>query len=182
MPGKPTQANSSHSLAGASEWMHGAFLLWFLAAIVPMSHTCFQVPQMAWKLHVFNIWSNGSLSYRIQGPLTPHGFFLPFLFLSGFTFNNQACTCCSDRPSLFLLAMHVEYSSLLSFLSSPAHAEGTLTPLWATDPQETLQEEPGLQACTSDPSWGPDTLNFSSMPSASHVGRKDSCKPETLDC
>ena len=59
-----------------------------------------------------------------------------------------------------------------------------LTAYKVTDPQETLQEEPGLQACTSDPSWGPDTLNFSSMPSASQ-GRQTERVPANLrplDC
>lgn len=65
----------------------GHLLLWFLAAIVPKSHTCFQTPQMArkpqtaqmaWKPHVFNIWSNASLNYRnISLPPPPPSTLLP---------------------------------------------------------------------------------------------------------
>lgn len=165
----------------------GHFLLWFLAAIVPMSHTCFQAPQMAWKPHVFNMWSNGSLSYKNTSPPSARHPHLPWLLSSILApfrfpaFNNQPCTCCSDRPSssCSLCTWNTAGFPLLSCIHE-RHSDS----LWATDPQETLQEEPGLQACISDPSWGPDTLNFSTMPSASHVKQKERVPANLrpLDC
>lgn len=141
---------------------------------MPKLHTCFQTPQMArkpqttqmaCKPHVFNIWSNASLSYRnISLPhhpalCRPHlpwllsSILIPFRFPA---FNNQPCTCSSDHPSSSCwLCM---WDTAPCWVSSPPlscihgrHSDS----LWATDPQETLQEAPGLRACTSDPSWGP---------------------------
>ena len=115
---------------------------------------------------------------------TSHGFFLPFLFLSGFLplTTSLAPAALIALPLLAHYARGIQLTAGFPLLSCihGRHSDS----LWATDPQETLQEEPGLQACTSDPCWGPDTLNFSSMPSASQVRQTERVPANLrpLDC
>lgn len=122
MLGKATRLTAPNVWSKHFNWVVGYFLFWIVAAIVPMSHTCFQTPQMAWKPHVFN-WSNASLSYKNTSPPTPgllSSILIPFRFPA---LNNQPCTCCSDCPSSHWPCM--ENCSLLAFLSSPVDKRQT---------------------------------------------------------
>lgn len=104
----------------------GIFLLWFLA-LLPMSHTLVSSATNGLKTARNNRLPECLLSYAHKA-LTPHGFFHFYSFRFP-AFNNQACTCCSDRSSCSCSLCTWNTAHCQKLPLPPAYREGTLTPL-----------------------------------------------------
>lgn len=121
----------------------GHLVIRILATIVPMSHTCYQTPPMAWKPHAVNVWSNASLSCKNASP--------PSSTASLFHSHSFPVSCLpttalapAGLPSLPLdgLTWRILHTEGV-LTSSPAHTghscPHSASP-WAMNSQENLQQ------------------------------------------
>lgn len=131
--------------------------LWISATFVPMSHTCFQNLQPAWKPQYVTLGPMLPWATRMQAHPPPN-IFLPFLLLSGFLILRSACAPAAPTSLPLLRILHAA-----GFLpSSPAHS-ACRGPHSASRPPVNSRETAGSSRSSflSLSSWGSRRLGLS---------------------